>query len=185
MMTSMSCPLRQSNPYWGITKCGKETLGVSRDNIVSLTSLSRKYYYLNYKEIAIFADNLFFILGVLMMLEEIFKDVLQQVNLRLVYIVSYDLNNAQNEYSEINKSLEKAGYSRDSNLGEKTIPKNLFAGEKDKLISPNLKESDFIKSESLKFKNEVIEIINKEAPDKLDKLFVSVSKKDVTTIRLV
>lgn len=120
-----------------------------------------------------------------MMLKEIFKDVLQQVNLRLVYIISYDLNNAQNEYSEINKSLEKAGYSRDSSLGEKTIPKNLFAGEKDKLISPNLKESDFIKSESLKFKNEVIEIINKEAPDKLDKLFVSVSKKDVTTIRLV
>ncbi|ENZ4282410.1 TPA: hypothetical protein MYP81_000119 [Citrobacter farmeri] len=119
------------------------------------------------------------------MLNDILFGVSKQVLLRLVYIVSYDLNGAQNEYAAINKSLEDAGYSRNSSAGEKTIPKNIFAGEKDCSYNSNdMNEKDFINSESLKFRDEVHAILDKEAPGKFDKIFVSVSNKDATSIRL-
>jgi len=119
------------------------------------------------------------------MLKEILERVASSETVRLVYVVSYDLTGATNEYAAINKALDAAGYSRDSNLGTNTIPKNLFAGEKThNYYSDQDSEVEFIKNESTRFRDEVSLILENEAPGKFDKIFVMVSKKESTAIRL-
>lgn len=117
------------------------------------------------------------------MLEEIWDGSEQDVEINLVYIVSYDLTGAENEYSKINAALERAGYSRDTNLGDKTMPQNVFAGEKLQKHKPG-EEDALIKREAARFLSQASEIIDKEAPAKRTRLFVSVSKKDSTSLRL-
>ncbi|HED5644221.1 TPA: hypothetical protein R5E59_002409 [Enterobacter cloacae] len=117
------------------------------------------------------------------MLDEILVGSQQDTEINLVYIVSYDLTNAANEYAKINAILEDAGYSRDTSLGVDTIPENVFAGEKLQSHRPG-EEATLLNKESSRFLAEVIEIIDKEAPGKRKRLFVSVSKKDATSYRL-
>lgn len=104
----------------------------------------------------------------------------------LVFFLSYDLTNARNEYTEINKTLEDAGYSRDSNLGEDSLPRNFFAGKKKVSYNSEQKElKDVIQEQTEDFKEEVSSIINKLAPKKLTKLCVLVSLNSHTGIKIV
>lgn len=106
--------------------------------------------------------------------------------LELIYIVSFDLKGASNEYGPINSDLDNAGYSRDSNIGESTIPRNLFAGKKKVEYDSRYKNLEgVLNEESISFQREVVSILEKHAPGKFDKVFLSVSPKDQTVIRLI
>lgn len=114
-------------------------------------------------------------------MDEMFK-----VEVELIYIVSFDLKGASSEYGPINADLDRAGYSRDTNIGESTIPRNLFAGRrKVEYHSGKKDQGKILEEESISFKKEVVGILEKHAPGKFDKVFLSVSPKDNTVIRII
>lgn len=103
----------------------------------------------------------------------------------LVFTISYDLKNGESgEYAQIIKALGELGYTRDSSVGEDTLPKNFYAGEKAITYSPGGKPSlqEAIEKESLDFKKKVQNVMKEKANGKLNKLFMSVSLKDTTVI---
>jgi hypothetical protein len=106
-------------------------------------------------------------------------------SVKLVYFISYDLKDASNEYARIIAALKDLGYTRDTSVGEDTLPKNFYAGQK--TISYNREEDSLegvIEKQLNKFEKEVIGIMDTEAKGKLNKLFVSVSQKKATALRV-
>lgn len=108
----------------------------------------------------------------------------EKLKATLVYTVTFDLKGAEgSEYAKITQALENLGYTRDSDLGEKSLPKNFYAGQKEVLYSEeqdSLEEK--IKSEKNDFYHAVTDAVNKEAPGKLDAIFVLVSDRKRTEI---
>lgn len=110
---------------------------------------------------------------------------LEKAEIIIVYLVSYDLTNASGEYARITRAFDDAGYTRDSNYGEDTLPRNFYAAQKTIKYDGSVeKPEDVIKRESTKFHALIKGIIEEHAQGKLTRLFTSVSEKDRTAIAI-
>lgn len=119
------------------------------------------------------------------LLKKIMQEKAKKENVTLVYLLSFDLKDASSEYAKITNALAKLGYSRDSSSGEDSLPRNFYAGQK--LVSYNSEEislSDKIQQETEEFERVVLKIMEAEAPGKLNKYFLSVSRKNLTGLRI-
>jgi len=119
------------------------------------------------------------------LLNRILKEQAKKERVVLIYVLSFDLKDASSEYAKITKALGDLGYSRDSNLGEDSLPRNFYAGQKQVSYDPDdISLVDKIQQETIEFEEVVKKIMGAEAPGKLNKYFVSVSLKTNTGLRI-
>lgn len=119
------------------------------------------------------------------LLNKVLQEQAKKQKIILVYLLSFDLKDASSEYAKVTNALAKLGYSRDSSAGEDTLPRNFYAGQKQVSFDPDdISLSDKIQQETDEFERDVLKIMGVEAQGKLNKYFLSVSRKKFTGIKI-
>ncbi|MEQ9943638.1 hypothetical protein ABRP58_16530 [Pectobacterium aroidearum] len=119
----------------------------------------------------------------------VLEDILHTQKETLIYYVTYDLTNTYDDksvYKKIEDAIEAEGYTRDTNIKEDALPYNFYAGQKAiKFDDRETTLAEEIAKEKDMFKTVITNIINKIAPGKLERLFLSVSDLARTKYHIV